>query len=90
MDPFGVDKREGSRAGSTVSEKDEMLSTGSGGVSSGSLNPEAEKWARLRAEKKELIRRACDMRDLDALVSYATSEGGLLEDELRQRACEWA
>lgn len=39
------------------------------------------------AEKREHIRRACAARDLGALVSYATSEGGLLNDELRRSAC---
>jgi hypothetical protein len=43
--------------------------------------------AKSRAEKSAAIRRACDAGDVEALVSYATSEGGLLEDELRQRAC---
>ncbi|KAI9931790.1 hypothetical protein AWENTII_001560 [Aspergillus wentii] len=38
------------------------------------------------AEKADAIRRACDQRDLDALVSYATSEGGFLQDELRKLA----
>lgn len=37
--------------------------------------------------KAEAIRRACDLRDLNALVSYAASEGGLLQDELRRLAC---
>lgn len=41
-----------------------------------------------RAEKSEAIRQACDSRDIEALVSYATTEGGLLEDELRRRACK--
>lgn len=38
------------------------------------------------AEKADHIRRACEARDLEALVSYATSEGGLLNDELRRLA----
>ncbi|KAE8147868.1 rab-GTPase-TBC domain-containing protein [Aspergillus avenaceus] len=38
------------------------------------------------AEKEDAIRRACDLRDLDALVSYATSEGGFLRDDIRQLA----
>ncbi|KAF9885803.1 hypothetical protein FE257_012385 [Aspergillus nanangensis] len=42
--------------------------------------------ALLRAEKETAIRRACDLRDFDALVSYATSEGGLLRDDIRQLA----
>lgn len=40
------------------------------------------------AEKAESIRRACDLRDVDALVSYATSEGGLLRDDIRRTACQ--
>lgn len=39
-----------------------------------------------RPKKEEAIRKACDLRDLDALVSYATSEGGLLNDDLRRSA----
>lgn len=39
-------------------------------------------------EKTDGIRQACDLRDLDALVSYATSEGGYLRDDLRQLACK--
>lgn len=40
------------------------------------------------AEKTDAIRRACDLGDLDALVSYARSEGGFLRDDLRQLACK--
>ncbi|KAJ5503458.1 hypothetical protein N7463_006332 [Penicillium fimorum] len=39
-----------------------------------------------RAEKARAIRKACAVRDVEALAVYATSEGGLLEDELRQLA----
>ncbi|KAJ5893778.1 hypothetical protein N7495_005469, partial [Penicillium taxi] len=39
-----------------------------------------------RKEKAEAIRQACKDRDVNALVEFATSEGGLLEDELRQKA----
>ena len=42
----------------------------------------------LRAEKETAIRQACDLRDIDALVSYATSEGGFLNDDVRRTACE--
>jgi hypothetical protein len=41
-----------------------------------------------RSKKEEAIRKACNLRDLDALVSYATSEGGLLNDDLRRSACK--
>ena len=40
------------------------------------------------AEKADAIRRACDLQDLNALVSYAASEGGFLQDDLRQLACK--
>ncbi|EAW08327.1 TBC domain-containing protein [Aspergillus clavatus NRRL 1] len=39
-----------------------------------------------KTEKEEAIRRACDLRDFDGLVSYATSEGGFLNDDLRRLA----
>ncbi|OQE38907.1 hypothetical protein PENCOP_c007G06212 [Penicillium coprophilum] len=39
-----------------------------------------------RAEKARAIRKACAVRDVEALAVHATSEGGLLEDELRQIA----
>lgn len=41
-----------------------------------------------RAEKARAIRKACAARDVEALAMHATSEGGLLEDGLRQIACE--
>ncbi|THC99402.1 hypothetical protein EYZ11_001126 [Aspergillus tanneri] len=37
-------------------------------------------------EKEAAIRRACDLRDIDALVAYATSEGGFLRDNVRRLA----
>lgn len=40
------------------------------------------------AEKIHGIRKACDLRDLDALVSYATSERGYIDDDLRKLACK--
>jgi hypothetical protein len=38
-------------------------------------------------EKTNAIRLACDTRDIDALITLATSEGGFLQDDLRQLAC---
>ncbi|PTU20594.1 hypothetical protein P175DRAFT_0438011 [Aspergillus ochraceoroseus IBT 24754] len=38
------------------------------------------------AEKVDAIRQACNLQDLDALASYATSKGGFLQDELRRLA----
>jgi len=43
-----------------------------------------------RAKKASAIRKACAAHDVEALVMHATSEGGLLEDELRQVACKVA
>lgn len=48
----------------------------------------ARQIADARATKAEAIRKACGSRDVEALAMHATSEGGLLEDELRQIACE--
>ncbi|EKV11190.1 RabGAP/TBC [Penicillium digitatum] len=39
-----------------------------------------------QAEKARAIRKACATRDVEALAVHATSEGGLLEDDLRQIA----
>ncbi|KAK1149349.1 GTPase-activating protein gyp8 [Aspergillus melleus] len=38
------------------------------------------------AEKEESIRQACNLRDFDALVAHATSEGGFLRDDIRRLA----
>lgn len=53
------------------------------------LESQARKSSNKTSEKANAIRRACDLRDLDTLVSHATSQGGLLEDELRQLACKF-
>lgn len=52
------------------------------------LTPLKELVSSQAAEKADAIHRACDLRDLDALVLYATSEGGFLRDDLRQQACK--
>ncbi|KXG53641.1 uncharacterized protein PGRI_006910 [Penicillium griseofulvum] len=49
-----------------------------------SLNEGAQQMA--RAQKARAIRKACAVRDVEALAVHATSEGGLLEDDLRQIA----
>jgi hypothetical protein len=41
-------------------------------------------------QKTRAIDDACDLQDYQALVSLATSSGGLLHDTLRQKACELA
>jgi hypothetical protein len=38
--------------------------------------------------KHALIARACQASDIDELIKLSTSKGGLLNDELRQKACE--
>ncbi|KAJ5085909.1 hypothetical protein N7532_010680 [Penicillium argentinense] len=53
---------------------------------SSQLSLKSQQIAAARAEKAAAIRRACDDHDVEALVSYATSEGGLVQDELRQKA----
>ncbi|KAJ5309633.1 Cytochrome 61 [Penicillium atrosanguineum] len=47
---------------------------------------ESQQKAKARAEKAETIRQACDARDIETLISSAITKGGLLDDELRQRA----
>lgn len=59
-----------------------------GDTSTDGLTEKEEKVDSYAAEKIDGIRKACDLRDLDALVSYATSEGGYIQDELRQLACK--
>lgn len=53
-------------------------------------NPKVNKGEKgmARAEKVRAIRKACATRDVEALAAHATSEGGLLEDDLRQIACK--
>ncbi|RAK99109.1 TBC domain-containing protein [Aspergillus ibericus CBS 121593] len=48
--------------------------------------PQNDEVARHVAEKENAIRQACDLRDYDALISYATSEGGFLNDDVRRLA----
>lgn len=38
--------------------------------------------------KNEDIQQACETRSVERLREYARSEGGLLDDELRRRACK--
>ncbi|KAL4911286.1 hypothetical protein BDW74DRAFT_142710 [Aspergillus multicolor] len=54
-------------------------------VTDGSVHSSNDDLTRM-AEKAEAIRTACGSRDIDALVSHATSEGGFLRDELRRLA----
>jgi len=42
-----------------------------------------------RDEKADTIRNACKWKDLDALRTSATSEGGLISDDVRRQACSY-
>lgn len=64
----------------------ETLSRSSIDASQTSLDAQNEQ--ALRSVKKEKIKEACNSGDREALVQFALSEGGLLEDSLRQSACE--
>jgi hypothetical protein len=48
---------------------------------------ESQELANTRSKKASAIRKACEAQDVEALAVHATSEGGLLEDEIRQLAC---
>lgn len=55
----------------------------------GKSQEEAERLNYLREKrenKAKAIQRACERHDLDALVAYATSEGGFIDDQLRRLA----
>lgn len=86
MDSSNIKHRDSSSAESSVILEDEKLSSSSMQASQESLR--TQEIVKARAEKAEAVRQACDADDVEALVSYATSEGGLIEDELRQRVCK--
>lgn len=72
---------------SIANEREPRHSPISEGGSQGLSTSETEQTPSHIAEKAEAVRRACDLRDFDALVSHATSEGGFLRDDIRQLAC---
>lgn len=80
-----TEQRDGLSSQISVSSADEKLSRSSSGQPEDTFGSRQK--AEARANKAEAIREACDSRDIKALVSHATTEGGLLEDGLRQRAC---
>jgi hypothetical protein len=51
------------------------------------FDAETREKSRALDKKREAIERACQEKDVKALVGYATSPGGLLDDTLRQAAC---
>ncbi|KAM3065518.1 GTPase-activating protein gyp8 [Clarireedia jacksonii] len=62
----------------------ETFSTDAGPSRTSSPGPTAEQ--RERTEKIDRILEACKWRDLEAIRNYATSEGGLISDEVRRLA----
>ena len=77
MEETGKEKNHPSSEGISASDK---LSKSS------EMNEEAKQMA--RTKKASAIRKACAAHDIEALAAHAASEGGLLEDGLRQMACE--
>lgn len=89
----GVGKSRASSSRTSIASEKEKQPSVSERSSQSQLKSEKEQLPNHLAEKAEAIRRACDLRDLDALVLYAGSEGGLLQDDLRRSACKlyfWA
>ncbi|KAJ5526793.1 hypothetical protein N7513_010952 [Penicillium frequentans] len=84
MAPPGVEQRNESSTEGSISLENEKLSDSSSETSEQLLETQLKEKA--RSEKAEAIRQACRSRDTEALISHAVSEGGLLEDELRQEA----
>lgn len=85
MDSSSIKQRNGSTSGSSVSDADGKPTN----LSTEKLEEsvESQQKAKARAEKSEAIRQACDTRDIETLISSAITAGGLLDDELRRRAC---
>lgn len=67
---------------------DRSTASDEGDAGTDELTEKEEKVDSYAAEKIDGIRKACDLRDLDALVSYSTSEGGYIRDDMRQLACK--
>lgn len=86
MAPPSVEQRNDSSTESSISLDNEKVSLSSSETSEQLLETQLKEKA--RSEKAEAIRQACRSRDTEAIISHAVSEGGLLEDELRQEACK--
>ena len=54
----------------------------------GPVKPEAQNVAGIQGAKRKQILQACKNRNIAELVSLATSEGGLLQDDLRKAVCK--
>lgn len=86
MAPPGVEQLNESSTEGSITLDNEKLSDSSSETSERLLEIQLKEKARL--EKAEAIRQACRSRNTEAIISHAVSEGGLLEDELRQEACK--
>ena len=64
-------------------EEDEKLACDTRISRTPSLSPEQKN----RDAKAATISEACKWKDIDALRTLATSEGGLVSDEVRHQAC---
>lgn len=86
MAPPGVEQLNESSTEGSITLDNEKLSDSSSETSERLLEIQLKEKA--RSEKAEAIRQACRSRNTEAIISHAVSEGGLLEDELRQEACK--
>lgn len=84
----GMDQLEDDTPNTSAANEESKSSSVLGDSVSKISTPPEDKIPSHLAEKADAIRRACDLRDFDALVSFAISEGGFLWDDLRQLACE--
>ena len=79
---------ENDSSSNSIAHGEQNVQTNAHNATKDSLTEKKERPSSYVVEKTDDIRQACDLRDLDALVSYATSEGGYLRDDLRQLACK--
>ncbi|KAJ5278898.1 hypothetical protein N7478_004270 [Penicillium angulare] len=73
-----------SSAQGSISHNDDKDSNHPSELSSKVSNEQLKE--KFHSDKANAIRQACSDRDIEALASHATGEGGLLEDELRRIA----
>ena len=60
----------------------------SSGQGSSQIEHSADALSRKTESKHVSITRACEESNIDGLIRLATSDGGLVNDELRRKACE--
>lgn len=80
---------EGDNPNTSVTDESPKTSSASEDGSWEQSTSERDETPRHLAEKAEAVRGACDVRDFDALVTHAISEGGFVRDDVRQLACKW-